>query len=330
MPIINSILFSMNRALQLDAVLRSFFMHCGDADGVQMNVLYLAADDAYARQYQDLMKAHPAVNFIAQENFRRDTLSILNPFAGGDGAEKAYFRLCAIGGMGFPPGSLLDRVWRRTFGYIQRSLTKSFMPPLDENKYILFLVDDNIFTRAFSLADAIKALEGQEDLIGFSLRLGKNITHCYVNDQPQTAPAFVPVNEKVLKFDWTSSEQDFGYPMEVSSSLYRLKDILPFVIGLPFENPNVLEDRMAFHAGVFRSSRPFLGCYQNSVTFCNPVNMVQSVIRNRVGDDLRYGVDALKKRFEQGERIRVEAYKGFIPSACHQEIELVFGKVEEQ
>jgi hypothetical protein len=198
------------------------------------------------------------------------------------------------------------------------------MPTWHEEIYVLFLVDDNIFTQSFVLREAVELLQQQKNLLGFSLRLGENTTHCYVSNRPQRLPVFHSMSRMVSKFDWTVSDQDFGYPLEVSSSMYRLKDILPFIAGLPFQNPNELEDRIAFRAKNFRFTHPFLGCYRQSVTFCNPVNKVQKIISNRSGENTDYGVDALALRFERGERIRVQAYSGFVPSACHQEVELVF------
>ena len=322
--IFRGVIFSKDRALQLEAVLRSLRLHCQDLENLQLNVLYLAADENYLRQYYHLRQIYPEVNFIGQRNFRRDLLSLLNPYPKGSRAERTFSRLCAIGIPGFPLGSLPDRIWRRSFEYLQRSLVKAGMPSINTNEYIVFLVDDNIFTRTFTLDSAMNALEERTDLLGFSLRLGENTTYCYVNDRKQNLPTFTQFNEEIVLFDWTKSELDFGYPLELSSSVYRLADVLPFIAGLSFGNPNELEDRMAFRARTFQVTHPYLACYRRSVTFCNPVNKVQKIISNRSGQNNDYGVDTLALRFEHGERIRVQDYSGFVPSACHQEIELVF------
>jgi hypothetical protein len=317
------IVFSKDRAMQLDATLRSFYAQCRDANSLSIHVLYLATD-RHIRQYQELIQAYPKVDFLPQKDFRKDLLSLLNPYAPGSAAERIYLLLSRLGNLGFPLDSLPDRIWRRTFEYIQRLSVKSFMPAWHEERYVLFLVDDNIFTQSFVLGEVVDLLQQQKNLLGFSLRLGENTNHCYANNRPQRLPVFHLLNSMVSKFDWTVSDQDFGYPLEVSSSLYRLKDILPFMVGLPFKNPNELEDRMAFRTKVFRYTHPFLGCYRHSVTFCNPINKVQQIISNRSGENTDHGVEALALRFERGERIRVQAYSGFVPSACHQEVELVF------
>jgi len=325
------VIFSKDRALQLDAVLRSLSLHCQDlVHSMPLNVLYLTTSKIHVQQYRALIQAYPTINFFPQKDFRMDLLSILDPYSKGSRAEKTYLILCAIGKLGFPLGSLLDRIWRRSFEYVQRRLIKAWMPSLNTNEYVAFLVDDNIFTKPFSFGSAIRVLEETVDLLGFSLRLGENVTYCYVNDKPQVPPVFSLIDEGILLFDWTKSDLDFGYPLEVSSSIYRLVDILPFIAGLPFENPNELEDRMAFRAKTFQSTHPYLVCYRSSVTFCNPVNKVQMSISNRSGENIQYEIDELAGRFERGERIRVEAYADFVPSACHQEVELVFESMGEK
>ena len=49
---------------------------------------------------------------------------------------------------------------------------------LDKSNYVIFLVDDTIFTREFRISDITAALDRETDAIGFSLRLGTNTTYC--------------------------------------------------------------------------------------------------------------------------------------------------------
>jgi hypothetical protein len=65
-------------------------------------------------------------------------------------------------------------------------------------------------------------------------------------------------------------------------------------------------------------------CFETSVTFCNPVNMVQQSYPNRAGQSVAFNVGDLAKRFERGERIDVTVLNGFVPNACHQEVNFRF------
>ena len=233
---INGIIFSKDRPLQLDGTLRSFLLHCKDPEFVRLKVLYTTSSPVQETLYQRLIREHPAVKFVKEQNFKRDLLTLL------EGPEM-----------------------------------------------ILFLVDDAIFIKDFSLMDVIDSLKRHSSALGFSLRLGRNTTYCYSLDKPQHLPAFQHLSPRILKYNWTTEEYDFGYPLEVSSSVYRAKEMQPLLARLPFSNPNTLEDLMDKHKNAFRESNPFLLCYEQSVTFCAPMNKVQTVASaNRASGKVEY------------------------------------------
>lgn len=305
-------IFSCDRAMQLDATLRSFLLHCCESEQILVNVIYKASTVIHEQQYARLAAeygAHDSICFVRQRHFRRDVLDILMPSL-ADGKTKYLFRLVAK----------LSRWFASTIAH-------SFYA-LDQKSCVLLLVDDNIFVRGFDLHKAGDALIAHPDALGVSLRLGINTTYCYPVDRRQALPTFTSLTDGMLKFNWTNAQWDFGYPLEVSSSLYRLGELFPFLSGLSFNNPNSLEGRMAARARLFKKSKPFLLCYENSVTFCDPINKVQTVTANRAGSVVEYSSDHLAQLFESGYRIKVEAYTGFVPNACHQEVALNFEKRE--
>jgi len=188
--------------------------------------------------------------------------------------------------------------------------------------YLLFLVDDALFVRDFRIGDAAALLDAEDAAIGFSLRLGRNTTHCYPVNQPQALPKFREPAPGFLAWDWADAEHDFGYPLEVSSSLYRARDVVPLLARLSFSNPNSLEGELARSAGTLRQRRPQLLSYSTSVAFCAPMNIVQAVTPNRAGADPGHSPEALASQFEIGRRLDVDAYRNFVPSGCHEEVQL--------
>lgn len=191
--------------------------------------------------------------------------------------------------------------------------------------YVCFLVDDNLFVRDFSLAQCLRDLEANPQALGYSLRLGRNTTYCYPFNRHQRPPTFRPSESSALIFRWTDGDLDFGYPLELSSSIYRTRDVLPFLTGLAFSNPNHLEVAMDEHKDHYRDQRPLLLCAPESITFCAPMNKVQSICpNNRVSSFQEYTADRLAQLFDQGYRINVDSYAGFRPNACHQEVEYRF------
>jgi hypothetical protein len=265
------LIFSKDRALQLDATLRSFLFHCKDATKIILKILYTTRNALHKKQYEELDREYNYVEFIKETDFRENVLSLLPSY-----------------------------------------------------KYVFFLTDDNIFIKDFLLFEVIESLQRHTDALGFSLRLGMNSTYCYPLDKNQTLPEFQVLEKDILKFNWTTAEYDFGYPLEVSSSVYGVEDILPFIARLPFQNPNTLEVFMEKNKYLFRNKKPLLLCYKQSITFCAPINIVQTAWPNRASGKMEYTVDNLANLFEKGYRTDISAYSDFIPNACHQEIELKF------
>jgi hypothetical protein len=315
------IIFSYNRALQLDGALRSFLKHCRDVDSLDLFVLYLTSSPLHARLYTQLKQEYaiwPQMVFIEQRDFRRDVLQLLYRSIHEKQADILRRGLISMG-------------WH--FGFLNNFWKK----PDAADETILFLVDDNIFVKDFLLQDADKGLKQNLDALGFSLRLGTNTTYCYSLDRPQSPPVFERISfstdelmtrksnlPSILKFNWTVGDSDFGYPLEVSSSIYRLRDIRPILNVLPFQNPNFLETQFSQQAYRFRNLMPYLLCYDSSVTFCNPINKVQKKYQNRAGENAGYSVEELARKYEMGERVNVNKYDGFVPTGCHQEVEMFF------
>jgi len=309
---IKALVFSKDRALQLQATLESLFLHCADVDSIQISVLYTCSSAQYTRQYLQLVgkwKNKQNLTFVPQNKFRRDVLNILIPY---------------------PAKSILRKVLRIFSGLGYRFLRLlSFLPMNDvQGSYILFLVDDALFISDFRIADLIDDLHTNLDVLGFSLRLGRNTTHCYTRNVEQRLPAFMTSSNGALKYKWKDGDLDFGYPLEVSSSLYRIGEIFFLANMVPFNNPNEMEGNMAAHVLDFANKRPFLLCQKRSLAFCNPVNVVQNVSANRTGEVVSHSSTQLAKLFDQGYRIKVDAYNNFTPVSCHQEVSLNLKKVE--
>lgn len=189
--------------------------------------------------------------------------------------------------------------------------------------YVLFAVDDAVFVEQFSPLECAELLREEGAAIGFSLRLGKNTNYCYPLDSAQPLPEFMRFAPGVLKYKWTDASYDFGYPLELSGSLYRCEDVFDLLADGDFENPNSLESHLAESAALFKASKPFLLCPERSVAFCVPFNKVQDVAKaNRDSGKTEYSPEAFADLFDEGARFDVDAYAGFTPNACHMEVDL--------
>ena len=77
------IVFSMNRPLQLDALLRSY--KACVSDRAPLSVLYSATSEPYESAYQELAEMHAGsgVTFIREQDFRTDLISVLDTLDAG-------------------------------------------------------------------------------------------------------------------------------------------------------------------------------------------------------------------------------------------------------
>jgi glycosyltransferase involved in cell wall biosynthesis/thioredoxin-like negative regulator of GroEL len=261
------IIFSKDRALQLDGTIRSFYRHCCDPQNSIVKILYHTSNETHRIQYQELAEDFPACKFIPEQDFRNDLIKAL------------------IG-----------------------------------SNLVLFLVDDNIFLRDFSLKKLCSELKQTPEAIGVSLRLGRNTVYCYPLACTQKIPVFSVGEGDLLAFDWTTSEHDFAYPLEVSSSIYRSTDLVPLIRSIKFSNPNTLEAKLAEMANLFKTSHPTLICNNLSITFCAPINKVQTDFGNRTGNQSNLSADNLSVQFGNHQRFDLTKIDSFIPNACHEEI----------
>jgi hypothetical protein len=298
---IRALVFSRDRALQLDACLRSYARHVADAEAARVHVIYRASSDSLERQYQELAALHKGtVRFFPEFDFRAQVLDIL--------------------GMTRPYGIQKAAPWRPSSMWWR--VGRGARLDAREQDFVLFLVDDTLFVRKVNLGMVAAALQTNADAVGFSLRLGRNTVENYALGRAQQLPDFQVLGHGVLKYDWKTADGDFGYPLEISSSVYRLLDIAPLISSLRFRDPNTLESGLSLQAkGLARRMHALL-CPEYSVAFCAPLNRVQKVFENRAGQAPEWSPGRLADKFDEGFRVDVAALDGFLPSGCHQELEL--------
>jgi len=191
---------------------------------------------------------------------------------------------------------------------------------IENHEQIIFATDDTIWISEFNLVEPSKILAKDNDMIGFSFRLGTNIQYCYSLNQPQSIPNFETVKKNIIRFCWTSGNLDFAYPLEISSSLFSLKNIKKCLNGKTFSNPNNLEDALASSLRLFLE-KPFLGCYEQSVAFGNPLNDVAKH-GNRFSQKEKFSSEEMLTKYQNGFRVNLDILDGFVPVAPHQEFEL--------
>jgi glycosyltransferase involved in cell wall biosynthesis/GT2 family glycosyltransferase/Tfp pilus assembly protein PilF/predicted SAM-dependent methyltransferase len=265
-----AIVFSKDRAFQLDGFLRSFRMHVSDWDHVDVKVIYTTSTTEHEESYQEMVQGFQdwdRADLHRESDFKQDLTSLL-------------------------------------VGY----------------DYVLFFVDDTVFTNPTSIAAGIRTLQQDAGAIGFSYRLGRNSIRCYPYDREQALPKFQGSQEGMIAWDWTRADGDFAYPLEVSSSLYRLDDLWKLLRDGSYSNPNSLEACLSDAASAFAAAHPRLCSCALAPAFSAPMNMVQKTCSNRVGN---VSSAKLLESWLAGKRMDVESLRGLVPNAAHMEIDLL-------
>lgn len=76
---INIIVFSKDRAMQLELFLRSFKNLVKDSDRYLVHVLYTFSDNEYKMGYDVLIPLYPNVDFRLEKDFKQDVIDLVNP-----------------------------------------------------------------------------------------------------------------------------------------------------------------------------------------------------------------------------------------------------------
>ncbi|MGD1939402.1 MAG: FkbM family methyltransferase [Cyanophyceae cyanobacterium] len=184
--------------------------------------------------------------------------------------------------------------------------------------HILWGCDDVCFKSKFKFEVCETALNCNEQILAFSLRLGKNIAPLpLLTDQ-----------QDYLTWDWTTcdlKETPWTYPWEVSASVYRKNDIQQLLqISDQLKHPNYLEGLLAHHffgAPQGKQWRRQLACFPTSKTITIQVNRVQDVCPNEFDNSARTDVEKLYQDFMAGYRLDWKSFSNCLNQSTHVESE---------
>jgi hypothetical protein len=161
----------------------------------------------------------------------------------------------------------------------------------------MFGCDDVVFKDFADISYSLSLLSFKNDLFGFSLRLGKNITPM-VSRYRQA--------ESHVEWDWQDADaESWNYPWELDATIYRKKDVISILSKLEpqkIKNPNFFEAEVAARLGNFIWKRG-LGAFNKSKCIVITINRVQDDFLNSYDTTFNTDVSALAKLYEDGCRI---------------------------
>jgi len=262
------IVFSKDRACQLELFLRSMKEFFKEFDKCSINILYKASNSLFEEGYEKLKKEYSKIEFVNETDFKSNIIDI-----------------------------------------IQKS----------NNDYVCFFVDDIVWKEPFSL-DCVEFnhFKLDESLLCFSLRLHKELTYCYANNESMSLPFFI--SENPLVWNWKVSTHDWNYPFSVDGHIFRKKLMLSLVKELNYHSPNSFE--VSFYPLTSRFDLDKMMCLEKAPIFNIPFNKVQNEFNNKCSNKI--SIDEMNNRFLNGNIISMKNLRHFKNNSVHQEVDLVW------
>ena len=184
---------------------------------------------------------------------------------------------------------------------------------------IFFLVDDILVIEKTKLDPFLKL-----DTNTFipSLRMGKNLSHCYTVQKKQHLPIWLTEKQpdtNMLVWKWSQGEHDWGYPLSVDGHIFQKEEIEIIIKHADFSAPNSLEDALQIYKSIFIER--YGVCYKKSKIINIPYNKVQNENKNISGE---IDTTFLNKKWQQGLQMDFRKIYGFVNVSAHQEIDIEF------
>lgn len=158
--------------------------------------------------------------------------------------------------------------------------------------HIMFGCDDVVFTHAFNLQKAADYLDSHSDVLGFSMRLGQNIT---------PYPYGAVCHGDVMEWNWeTAGEQHYNYPWELDCTMYRKEDVTRLIDEEEkvIKNPNYFEAIVNSDNKSKKLPRKHLACNkEHGCAIVITVNRVQDSYQNGFDDSMMTDIYSLDKLY---------------------------------
>jgi hypothetical protein len=163
-------------------------------------------------------------------------------------------------------------------------------------EFIMFGCDDVVFKDHIDFPNAINILKSNDQIFGFSTRLGENIL---------PLPSFLRKFNKHLEWDWQNADTNhWNYPWELDATIYRKSDILNIVSMLNpriITNPNFLEGEVAIHPEYI--NKKLLASFSKSKCIVLTINRVQDDFLNEFDNTFSSDTQTLYKLYMHGTKI---------------------------
>jgi len=187
------------------------------------------------------------------------------------------------------------------------------------SNYIFFLVDDIVFIDNINFSD-ISSYCSMKYIP--SLRLGNNLSFCYMQNKEQPLPTFESQNETdLLIWNWKNGVLDWNYPLSVDGNIFLKNEMQLLLENINFQAPNSLEAELQLFKPLFTQRKGI--CYKTSRLLNIPCNKVQNENSNKAGN---ISAEELLDLWNKGLVIDTKALYQYKNKSVHEDFPLNFIK----
>jgi hypothetical protein len=184
---------------------------------------------------------------------------------------------------------------------------RKFSESLYDDDIILFGCDDVNYIRPVNLG-VITNIMQIPNILGFSLRLGKNILN---------RPEQINDSKVFFEWEWTGKPSHWGYPFELMASAYRgslIKEIINDNKS-QMQCPNHLESHGVNYCINNKRDQPYMAMFNTpNYAVAQDVNRVQHHFQNKYDGGEEHDAEYLKTLFRQRKKLDWENLFGIVPN----------------
>ena len=280
------IVFSMDRAMQLHALLGSYLHHVKDP--APIHLLYRASNDVHHRAYLEELEEFKLIILSvslqdSKKTFRKQLLEILRNIH----SNKLFF--------------LVD--------------DNVFIEKTDLSLFAT--IDSKFLIPSLRLGANLKR--------SYTVNKDQPLPPFYSNSMHQNFENTVPVlnlpaeKDELVYWFWKEGSFDWAYPLSVDGHMFNTSEILCLAENTEFNSPNTFESNLQQYNDFFKHR---LGvCHKKSRLINVPCNRIQSDYENLHGS---LHQEDLLKLWNSGKRIDFLALQNYQNISAHEDLSLNF------
>jgi len=249
---IQAIIFSFDRAMQLDLLLHSIEKF--DSHGLfSVRVLYACSSEIYQTAYNRLKNKYSTIHWIQEQRYGKSRINYQFDFSYW---HNFYWWL-------------KSPVFRENKSNFKSCLLEILTDI--ESPFTLFLTDDSLFYNEIAVSETnLEKIRRQPEKYSFSFRHGMNMQGGIYREQADGI--YWNVYENDIHTDW-------GYPFSVDGLIYDSRTIYRIIKKILLNNPNTMEENIACYVAE-KKIFPFICALKQSCLVGFELNRVQSVSDN--------------------------------------------------